>query len=122
VDNANYSTAKLGEVDNIYYYGVSCQSSMRGRRLSLAKLRETLGDDYPVAKVRNPPQVLHVRLKAIDGDILGAASGGGQSGGSVQQTGAMKESGDVWQVRLGPSMMPARRSSNTIPPSWLPTR
>lgn len=51
MDNANYSTAKLGEVDNTYYYSVSCQSCMRGRRLSLAKLRETLGDDYPVARV-----------------------------------------------------------------------
>jgi hypothetical protein len=51
VDYANYSTAKLGEVDDSYYYGASCQSCMRGRRLSLTKLRETLGDDYPVMRV-----------------------------------------------------------------------
>jgi hypothetical protein len=51
VDYANYSTAKLGDVDDSYYYSVSCQSCMRGRRLSLSKLRETLDDDYPVAHV-----------------------------------------------------------------------
>jgi hypothetical protein len=48
---ATYSTAKLADVDDRYYYGVSCQSCMRGARLSLAKLRQTLGDDYPVVKV-----------------------------------------------------------------------
>jgi hypothetical protein len=51
VEYADYSTAKLGEVDDSYYYSVSCQSCMRGRRLSLTKLRETSGDDYPVARV-----------------------------------------------------------------------
>jgi hypothetical protein len=51
VDHANYSTAKLADVDDRYYFGVSCQSCMRGRRLCLSKLRETLGDDYPVVKV-----------------------------------------------------------------------
>jgi hypothetical protein len=51
VDTANYSTAKLADVDDRYYYGVSCQSCMRNARISLAKLRQTLGDDYPVVKV-----------------------------------------------------------------------
>jgi hypothetical protein len=51
VDPANFSTAKLADVDDRYYYGVSCQSCMRGRRLSLIRLRETLGDDYPVVRV-----------------------------------------------------------------------
>jgi hypothetical protein len=51
VDHANYSTAKLADVDDSYYYGVSCQSCMRGRRLSLTKLRDTLGHDYPVVGV-----------------------------------------------------------------------
>ena len=52
MDYANYSTAKLGDVDDSYYYSVSCQSCMRGRRLSLAKLRVTLGDDFPVVEMR----------------------------------------------------------------------
>jgi hypothetical protein len=48
---ATYSTAKLADVDDRYYYGVSCQSCMRKARISLAKLRQALGDDYPVVKV-----------------------------------------------------------------------
>jgi hypothetical protein len=52
VDHANYSTAKLGEVDDRYYYGVSCQSCMRSARLSLSRLRGLLGDDFPVVKVK----------------------------------------------------------------------
>jgi hypothetical protein len=52
VDYANYSTAKLGDVDDSYYYSVSCQSCMRGRRLSLTKLRGLLGDDFQVVEVR----------------------------------------------------------------------
>jgi hypothetical protein len=51
VDYANYSTATLADVDDSYYYSVSCQSCMRGRRLSLTKLRETLGDGYLVVRV-----------------------------------------------------------------------
>ena len=52
MDYADYSTANLGDVDDSYYLGVSCQSCMRGRRLSLTKLREKLGDDFPVVKVK----------------------------------------------------------------------
>ena len=52
MDYANYSTAKLSDVDDSYCYSVSCQSCMRGRRLSLTKLREKLGDDFPVVKVK----------------------------------------------------------------------
>jgi hypothetical protein len=46
VDHATYSTAKLADVDDRYYYGVSYQSCMRKARVSLAKLRQALGDDY----------------------------------------------------------------------------
>lgn len=51
MDYADYSTAKLGDVDDRYYYGVSCQSCMRAARISLTRLRSLLGDDYPVVKV-----------------------------------------------------------------------
>jgi hypothetical protein len=51
VDHVNYSTAKLSEVDDRYYYGVSCQSCLREARISLVRLRSVLGDDYPVVKV-----------------------------------------------------------------------
>ena len=52
MDYAHYTTAKLSDVDDRYYLGVSCQSCMRGRRLSLNKLRGLLGDDFPVVKVK----------------------------------------------------------------------
>ena len=52
MDPANFSTAKLAEVDDRYYYGVSCQSCMRSARLSLSRLRGLLGDDFPVVQVR----------------------------------------------------------------------
>jgi hypothetical protein len=51
VDHANYSTAKLADVDDRYYYGVSCQSCLREARISLMRLRAVLGDDYPVVRV-----------------------------------------------------------------------
>jgi hypothetical protein len=44
--------------------------------------------------------VLYLRLKGVDGDILGATPGGGQSGGPFHETGAMRESGDVRPLDL----------------------
>jgi hypothetical protein len=52
MDAANYSTAKLGDVDDSYYFGVHCRSCLRSVRLSLPRLRGLLGDDFPVVKVR----------------------------------------------------------------------
>jgi hypothetical protein len=51
VDYAGYSTAKLSDVSDSYYYAVSCSSCLRNVRLSLAKLRASLGDQYPVADI-----------------------------------------------------------------------
>ena len=48
---ADYSTAKLAEVTDAYYYGVSCQSCLRSARVSLDRLRGVLGDGYPVVDV-----------------------------------------------------------------------
>ena len=50
VDHAKYSTAKLADVDDRYYYGVSCQSCMRSARISLVRLRAMLGEDYPLVR------------------------------------------------------------------------
>jgi hypothetical protein len=52
MEPANFSTAKLADVDDSYYYGVDCRSCLRSTRLSLARLRGLLGDDFPVVKVR----------------------------------------------------------------------
>jgi hypothetical protein len=52
VEYANFSTAKLADVDDRYYFGVHCRSCLRSARLSLSRLRGFLGDDFPVVKVR----------------------------------------------------------------------
>jgi hypothetical protein len=52
MEPANFSTAKLADVDDSYYFGVHCQSCLRNARLSLTRLRGLLGDDFPVVKVR----------------------------------------------------------------------
>jgi hypothetical protein len=97
VDHANYSTAKLVEVDDRYYLGVSCQSCMRSARLSLTRLRGLLGADFSSGQSANPPQMLYVRIKAAHGEILGATPGGGEPGQPLQRTGAVRESSDVRQ-------------------------
>jgi hypothetical protein len=53
VEYANFSTAKLVNVDDSYYYSVECRSCLRSARLSLSRLRGLLGDDFPVVKVRS---------------------------------------------------------------------
>jgi hypothetical protein len=52
VEYANFSTAKLVDVDDSYYYGIECRSCLRSARLSLSRLRGLLGDDFPAIKVR----------------------------------------------------------------------
>jgi hypothetical protein len=52
VDPANYSTAKLADVDDSYYFGVHCRSCLRNARLNLTRLRGLLGNDFPVVEVR----------------------------------------------------------------------
>ena len=51
MEHAHISTATLADVDDSYYYGVSCQSCLRNARLSLERLRAKLGDDFPVVKI-----------------------------------------------------------------------
>lgn len=52
MDYARLETAKLAHVDDTYYYGANCRSCLRSRRLSLVRLRATLGDDFPLKDVR----------------------------------------------------------------------
>ena len=52
MEYANFSTAKLVDVDDSYYCGIECRSCLRSARLSLSRLRGLLGDDFPVVKVR----------------------------------------------------------------------
>lgn len=52
MDYARYETAQLAQVDDRYYFAADCQSCRRARRISLARLRATLGDDFPVKDIR----------------------------------------------------------------------
>lgn len=52
MEPARYEAAKLREVDDTYYFGVSCSDCQRRRRLSLVRLRTMLGDDYLVVDIR----------------------------------------------------------------------
>jgi hypothetical protein len=71
VDYANYSTAKLAEVDDRYYYGVDCRSCLRSARLSLTRLRGLLGDDFPVANVRGRLKCSTCKSKQLTVTFLG---------------------------------------------------
>lgn len=52
MDYARLETASLADVDDTYYYGANCPSCLRAVRLSLARLRGTLGDHFPLKNVR----------------------------------------------------------------------
>jgi hypothetical protein len=49
---ARLETATLKDVTDDYYYGCHCSKCEHGARLSLSKLREQLGDDFPLRKIR----------------------------------------------------------------------
>ena len=49
---ATLETGVLKDVTDDYYFGCSCQSCLHTARLSLARLRAHLGDDYPLRKIR----------------------------------------------------------------------
>jgi hypothetical protein len=49
---AKLETAALAHVDDSYYYGAYCRKCKHSARLSLVKLRAHLGDNFPLAKVR----------------------------------------------------------------------
>jgi ribosomal protein S27E len=52
MDYPTLGTATLGQVDDSYYYAVSCNSCHHQVRLSLLALRAKLGPDYPLVKIR----------------------------------------------------------------------
>ena len=59
VDAVGYSTAKLADVEDRYYYGVSRQSRKCAAQISLTKLRISLGGDYRLVKRRAVAEVPH---------------------------------------------------------------
>jgi hypothetical protein len=53
MEYAKLETASLAHVDGSYYYGAFCRKCKHSARLSLTKLRAHLGDDFPLAKVKD---------------------------------------------------------------------
>ena len=53
MEYAKLGTATLAHVDDSYYYGAYCCRCKHSARLSLVKLRAHLGDNFPLAKVRD---------------------------------------------------------------------
>ncbi len=53
MEYAKLETATLAHVDDSYYYGAYCRKCKHSARLSLTKLRACLGDDFPLAKVKD---------------------------------------------------------------------
>jgi hypothetical protein len=52
MEYAKLETAALAHVDDSYYYGAYCRKCKHSARLSLVKLRAHLGDNYPLARVK----------------------------------------------------------------------
>jgi hypothetical protein len=52
VPYAKLDTASLAHVDDSYYYGAYCRKCKHSARLSLEKIRARLGDNFPLARVR----------------------------------------------------------------------
>ncbi len=53
MEYAKLETAALAHVDDSYFYGAYCRKCKHSARLSLEKLREDLGDDFPLVKVKD---------------------------------------------------------------------
>ena len=53
MEYAKLDIATLAHVDDSYYYGAYCRRCKHSARLSLVKLRAHLGENFPLAKVRD---------------------------------------------------------------------
>jgi hypothetical protein len=53
MEYAKLETASLAHVDETYFYGAYCRKCKHAARLSLEKLRNHLGDNFPLRKVKD---------------------------------------------------------------------
>jgi len=65
MEYAKLETAALAHVDDTYYYGAYCRKCKHAARLSLEKLREHLGDGFPLRKVRERLRCEHCRSRQV---------------------------------------------------------
>jgi len=65
MEYAKLETAALAHVDDSYYYGAYCRNCKHSARLSLEKLRAHLGDDFPLARVRERLRCQRCRSRQV---------------------------------------------------------
>jgi hypothetical protein len=62
---AKLETAALAHVDDSYYYAAYCRKCKHAARLSLVKLREHLGDSFPLRKIKDRLRCERCRSRQI---------------------------------------------------------
>jgi hypothetical protein len=65
MEYAKLETAALAHVDDTYFYGAYCRKCKHAGRLSLEKLREHLGDNFPLRKVKGRLRCERCRSRQI---------------------------------------------------------
>jgi hypothetical protein len=65
MENARLETATLAHVDDRYYYGAYCRKCKHSARLSLVKLRASLGDNFLVSKIRERLRCERCQSRAV---------------------------------------------------------
>jgi hypothetical protein len=65
MEHAKLETAALAHVDDSYFYGAYCRKCKHAARLSLEKLREHLGDDFPLRKIKDRLRCERCRSRQI---------------------------------------------------------
>jgi hypothetical protein len=65
MEYAKFETAALAHVDDSYYFGAYCGKCKHTARISLVKLRERLGDCFPLVDVRLRLRCQRCRSKHI---------------------------------------------------------
>jgi len=65
MEYAKLETASLAHVDDSYFYGAYCRKCKHTARLSLEKLRQHLGDNFPLLKVKDRLRCERCRSRQI---------------------------------------------------------
>jgi hypothetical protein len=65
MEYARLETAALAHVDESYYYAANCAKCRHHARISLVKLRERLGDCFPLIDVRERLRCRRCRSRHI---------------------------------------------------------
>ena len=71
MENARLESAALAHLDDTYYYGAYCGKCKHHARISLVKLRASLGDDFPLIEVRPRLRCRRCRSRHIIVTFLG---------------------------------------------------